>query len=876
LRLVRVATALLAVGISLQLSTSPTLAQAQTARDTLTLGRRAYERADFAGATSLLPVGLAAGGSRADTLWVAGVHMLTDALLELGRDTAAQLWARWATRLSGGFPIDSTVYPPRVTRVLGAARAAVGPPNPADTLINDALDEAAQGAAERGVLRIQRGGQGVLAIVEGLGTMLPGESRTVVAGTYQIRVTADGFAPLTISREVLPGYATVITARLVRPGAVGAGAAAAPRAGSAPATAAPVIRGTTIAASGSSSCAVIEVGAAVCWGGNGAGQLGGGSADSTRKTPVTVPGDVAYAAVSVGGTHSCALTRDGRAWCWGLGSSGELGNGQTVSSASPVTVAGGQAFVQITTGAYHSCALSAAGAVFCWGANRDGALGNRTSNSSPVPVSVAAPANVSFTALTSGQRHNCALASNGAAYCWGANGSGQLGIGSTSDANAPVQVASGVPFKAIAAGASHTCALTPAGSAWCWGANVNGQLGNGGNADNTRPTAVSGALSLGTLAAGESHSCGLTDDGAAYCWGAGRAGQLGNGQSADVPRPALVVGGHIFRTMALGAVHTCASADDRTVWCWGSNNDGQIGGLAARNTSTPLPVVVRPPVRTMAPGASAPVTLRESFADGNWTSGPAWSVDSASDIRLAVTDSALEVTRTNSRGQVAAAGLTIPVHIPVTRTTQVQFDVMVRQGGAPCGLNCANYPAVVRLRVKNSDLTESEVWYAFGDRGGQSHSFGGVVIVVRGDVTAGSWLRAQRFTVRDALPRADTILQVSLGGIGAEFGARFDNLLLPVPVAIALVVTPDSVRLTGRAAPTRLRAVVRDAGGSEIPEARVAWQSSDTTIARVDSTGTVLAVANGRAVIRAQAGALVDSTRVTVRLAPVRRPARRP
>jgi len=874
LRLGRVATALLAVGMAFQLSNSPTPAQAQTARDTLTLGRRAYERADFAAATSLLPVGLAAGGSRGDTLWVAGVHMLTDALLEQGKDSAAQLWARWATRLTGGFSIDSTVYPPRVTRVLGAARAAVGPPNPADTLINDAWDEDASSAEGRGVIRIQRGGQGVLAVVDGLGTMLPGESRTVAPGTYQIRMTADGFAPLAISREVLPGYATIITPRLVRPGAVAAGAsAAAPRPGSAPASAAPVIRGTTIAAAGSNTCAVLETGAAVCWGSNNAGQLGGGIADSTRRTPVTVGGEPLYAAVSVGGTHSCALTREGRAWCWGMGTSGELGNGQTASGGTPVAVSGGQAFVQITTGAYHSCALSAAGAVFCWGANRDGALGNRTSNSSPVPVSVAAPANVSFTALTSGLRHTCALASNGAAYCWGANASGQLGIGSSSDANAPALVASGVPFKAIAAGASHTCALTPAGSAWCWGANVNGQLGNGGNADNSRPTAVSGSLSLSALAAGETHTCGLTDDGAAYCWGAGRAGQLGNGQSADVPRPALVVGGHIFRAMALGALHTCATADDRTTWCWGSNNDGQVGGLAARNTATPIPFVVRPPIRTTAAGA--PAALRESFADGNWTAGPAWSVDSASDLRLAIADSALDVTRNNSRGQVAAAGLTIPVHIPVTRTTQVQFDVMVRQGGMTCGLNCANYPAVVRLRVKNSDLTESEVWYAFGDRGAQSHSFGGVVIVARGDLTAGTWLRAQRFTVRDALPRADTILQVSLGGIGAVFGARFDNLLLPLPVATALNVTPDSIRLTAAVPPTRLRAVVRDASGAEIPEARVTWQSSDTLIARVDSIGTVRPVANGRAVIRAQSGALVDSSRVTVRLAPARR-ARRP
>jgi alpha-tubulin suppressor-like RCC1 family protein len=869
LKVAHVATALLALGLTLQLATSPTAAQAQTARDTLTLGRRAYERADFDGATRLLPIGLTAGGTRSDTLWVAGVHMLTDALLQQRKDTIALLWARWATRLTGGFPIDSTVYPPPVTSVLSTARARVGAPNPADTLINDAWDGAGESASGRGTLRLQRGGQSYFAVVEGLGTMLPGESRTVPAGTYVIRLTADGFVPLTISREVLPGYATVITPRLVRPGAVAAGAVLAPGAGSAPATAAPVIRGTTLAAAGATGCAVLEAGTVVCWGNNATGQLGSGVADSAHRTPVMVRGDPVYAAVSVASTHTCALTREGRAWCWGLGTSGELGNGQVASSATPVSVTGEQVFVQITTGAFHSCALSAAGAVFCWGANRVGTLGNRTSNPSAVPVSVAAPANVSFTALATGPHHSCALASNGSVYCWGSNNAGQLGNGSTADANAPGLVPSAVPFKAIAASGAHSCALTTGGSAYCWGANTSGQLGSGTTTeDSDRPVAVSGTLVLSSLAAGEAHTCGLTEDGAAYCWGAGRAGQLGTGQYADMPRPALVVGGHVFRTLAAGAAHVCALTDDRTSWCWGANNDGQLGSLAGRGTATPVPVLVRPATRSA--GAGAPASLRESFADGNWTAGPAWSTDSASELRLTIADSALDVTRANLRGQVAGAGITIPVRIPVTRATQIQFDVMVRQGGMLCGLNCANYPAVVRLRVRNSDLTESEVWYAYGDRGGQNHSFGGVVIVARGDLTAGTWLREQRFTVRDALPRADTIVQVSLGGIGAEFGARFDNILLPVPVATTLDVTPDSVRITSAAPPTRLRATVREASGAEMPGTRITWLSSDTLIARVDSSGGLTLFGNGRAVIRARAGALADSTVVVVRLAPAR------
>jgi hypothetical protein len=244
-------------------------------------------------------------------------------------------------------------------------------------------------------------------------------------------------------------------------------------------------------------------------------------------------------------------------------------------------------------------------------------------------------------------------------------------------------------------------------------------------------------------------------------------------------------------------------------------------------------------------------------------------VDSAPGLRVAIADTAIEIARSGTRGQSAAAGLTMPVRIPVTRATQVQFDVMVKTGLAGCGLNCASFPAVVRLRVRNSDLTESEVWYAYGDHGGKSRSLGNVVIVAKGDAVAGTWLREQRFTVRDALPRADTILQVSLGGVGADFAARFDNLLIPVPVVASLAVNPDSARLTvGERVP--LRAAVKDAAGADMPGVSVTWTSSNAAVAQVDSTGLVRAMAAGSAIIRARAAALGDSVKITV-AAPGRR-----
>jgi len=92
--------------------------------------------------------------------------------------------------------------------------------------------------------------------------------------------------------------------------------------------------------------------------------------------------------------------------------------------------------------------------------------------------------------LTGGNVHSCALWTSGGAYCWGANGSGQLGDGTTTDAGTPVPVVGGVQFRALFAGAGHTCAVTTSGAAYCWGDNSAGQLGDGTTINSSFPIRV--------------------------------------------------------------------------------------------------------------------------------------------------------------------------------------------------------------------------------------------------------------------------------------------------------------------------------------------------------------------------------------------------
>ncbi|HWO88964.1 MAG TPA: hypothetical protein VNL98_07425, partial [Gemmatimonadales bacterium] len=737
-----------AICIALVLASRSATAQL---RDSLIAGRRAYLQADFTAAARLLPRGLL--DQRRDSVWVGAVHELTDVLLEQQRDSLAALWARWALRLVPALRIDSGVFPPRVSRTLLAARASVGQAA-ADTATAPTTWEPAATPEGRGLLRVARAPGSVFLIIEDVGTVLPGESRTLAAGSYTITLAGDGGERVRFTREVLPGTATVVTPARSR-----AASAEAARAGPS------AVRGPTVAAFAGTSCVLVRQ-RPVCWGDNRTGQLGAGFADSAVRGPVWVAADSAFHAVAVGQSHACGLTASGRAFCWGAGASGQLGHGQNAASSIPVPVAGTQTYVSLVAAAAHTCALTAAGAVYCWGSNRDGELGNRTNTPSPVPVAVSLPQGLTFQQLSAGQSHTCGLTAAGAAWCWGANASGQLGTGNTNSANAPSQVQGSLSFRSIAAGSAHTCGIAATGAAWCWGANTAGQLGTGAPGPMVaRPQAVSGGLTNFTaVASGDHHSCAITSDGGAYCWGMGRSGQLGNGQSADSPRPVLVVGGHNFRALNLGASHSCGLTADGVVWCWGENSLGQTGALGPANR--PVPLVMRPAPRSAGP--TAPRTARDDFNDGNLTADPSWQLDQAIGAQVAVDRGELVVARRGSRGVLGAAGVSIPVRIPVDRSTAIQFDVRADSASHDCGLNCLAWPAVVRLRIRGTDLSETELWLAYGVGEGRSDTLRRVVVIARPGLAPGEWLRDQRFTIQDHVPRADTILEVSLGGIGAD------------------------------------------------------------------------------------------------------------
>src|SRR2546422_3246722 len=356
------------------------------------------------------------------------------------------------------------------------------------------------------------------------------------------------------------------------------------------------VKFAAVSVGGIHTCGVAAGGVAYCWGWNTRGQLGDGTSGTERWVPIRVLGDARFAAVSAGDRYTCGLTAAGAAYCWGLNGWGQLGDGTTTDRSSPVPVAGGLSFKTMSTGFRQTCAIMAGGAAYCWGLNRAGQLGDGTTTDRSSPVRVAG--DLTFAAVSAGDFHTCGLTTTGAAYCWGGNGDGQLGDGSTTNrlTPTPVRVVSGVTFVAVSAGGFNTCGMTAGGAAYCWGANGEGQLGDGSVDGRTQPVLIAGGVNYTAVSAGNSHTCAITAAGTAYCWGLNVQGQLGDGTTESRRRPVPVAGNIRFVAIEAGGsrpalgFHSCGLTAAGAAYCWGQNARGQLGDGTTEDRTRPVPV----------------------------------------------------------------------------------------------------------------------------------------------------------------------------------------------------------------------------------------------------------------------------------------------
>jgi alpha-tubulin suppressor-like RCC1 family protein len=215
-----------------------------------------------------------------------------------------------------------------------------------------------------------------------------------------------------------------------------------------------------------------SAGTSYCWGANNRGQ----ATQAVSANPQPTPQLVSDINIAVGGTHTCGFNGNWR--CWGDNVSGQLGGGissDTLTSISLTNVVG--QIRAVYAGGLHTCAITNNSAAYCWGRNLIGEVGDGTNVKRTTPVAVLG--GLAWRQLALGALHTCGITSENKLYCWGDNSSGELGLAAPRNVFEPMQVGTDADWDSIDAGDFFTCARKKDSSLWCWGYNVEGQLGIG-------------------------------------------------------------------------------------------------------------------------------------------------------------------------------------------------------------------------------------------------------------------------------------------------------------------------------------------------------------------------------------------------------------
>lgn len=382
-----------------------------------------------------------------------------------------------------------------------------------------------------------------------------------------------------------------------------------------------------------STCVLLDNSTVKCWGNDEVGNLGlemNAYGDHPSETVASLSnidlGTGHYAKdIFAGRYHVCAILMDNSMKCFGYGNSGRLGYGNTGNQGdNPNEMGDNLGFVDLGAGLYatqghggssHSCAVLNSGAVKCWG---DGANGRRGSGNQADRgdganemgnnlASVNLGVGVTAQKLEIGDNFTCILQNDNQIKCWGHNGSGRLGIGSTAqkghngsttpDTYGTVNLGSGRSAKDFAVGYQHVCAILDNDRVKCWGEAAYGRLGAGNQTDRGASAAHMGDaltyVDLGTgrtakqITAGFYHTCALLDNDSVKCWGYNSHGQLGIGHAAHMGDAAGEMGDNLptvilpaedkVREIYAAGWGSCLVTEQNEIKCWGRNSTGELG-----------------------------------------------------------------------------------------------------------------------------------------------------------------------------------------------------------------------------------------------------------------------------------------------------------
>jgi alpha-tubulin suppressor-like RCC1 family protein len=340
-----------------------------------------------------------------------------------------------------------------------------------------------------------------------------------------------------------------------------------------------------ISAGTTHTCARTEDGRIFCWGDNTTGQLGLGDLEE-RLTPNEISGLSAIVDLDVGNGFACVVRDDGVILCWGRGGN-YLSTTCCDDVLEPLEIDNPEAvlFSDVEAGGRHTCARTRSDVLYCWGAGDQGQNGrNGTAGRQPRRVANNA---TSWLSLDAGDEHTCGLRMIDI-YCFGDNSEGQVAQDSSvTDQLTPARVASGESYRAVGLGRDHSCAITFDDRLFCFGRNNNLQTGRTGG-DVRGPRQVGTDMDWSVVTGGNEHTCGIRGSGDLYCWGDNSAGQGGRDPSPATEVPTRVGTESDWVSVDGGALYTCGIREGGAVHCWGQNSAGQlgVGDRSARSTPT--------------------------------------------------------------------------------------------------------------------------------------------------------------------------------------------------------------------------------------------------------------------------------------------------
>jgi alpha-tubulin suppressor-like RCC1 family protein len=328
--------------------------------------------------------------------------------------------------------------------------------------------------------------------------------------------------------------------------------------------------------------------------------------------------------------HTCAVKGDGSLWCWGTNGLDQLGIGTSPNQvASPHQVGAATTWVSVAAGADHTCGIQQDGSLWCWGFNGSGQVGNGSSGSSvAVPTLIGTAAWIDVAA---GGGQTCGIHQDRSMWCWGSNQVGELGDGTTTDEHSPEQIGA-ASWTGVFAGnaadigglaAYNTCGIQVDGSLWCWGDNTFGEVGDGTmTTPRTTPEVVQSGTQWVTASVGILSTFGIQTNGSFWSWGSDNSGNLGNGmQLGTTLTPTLVGSASTWTAVAGGwGSSTCGIQQDGSLWCWGNNMYGQLGMGAVADASVGQPS----PGRVGTDSTWVDVSEGQSFACGRKNDGSVW------------------------------------------------------------------------------------------------------------------------------------------------------------------------------------------------------------------------------------------------------------